>query len=261
MNPILIKNYTAGAAIAACRFVKHGAADGAAIQSTDASVPVLGISEQLATPSGDQADVIKLGLAYLELGGSVTRGNILIPDANGKGIAATIVAGTEQHAGAIAEVSGDAGDTIPVQVIAGQVIATDTSIVQADITITTGQLLALHATPKQLIAAPGLGFAIILVDAQLRLAYNSAAYDGIAGGEDLEIRYTDGSGQLVATVETTGFLDQAADAYRHIYPASAAAIVPVANAALVMNLASGEIATGNSPLKVRVRYRTVALAI
>lgn len=261
MNPVLIKSYTAGAAIAASRFVKHGAADNAAIQATDASAAILGISEQLAVASGDQADVVKLGLAYLELGGAVTRGDILIPDANGKGIAATVVAGTEQHAGAVAEVSGVSGDIIPVQVIAGQVIATDTGIVTADITIATGELLALNAAPKQLVAAPGAGMAVILVDAQLMLDYNSAAYDGIAAGEDLEIRYTDGSGQLVATVETTGFLDAVADAYRHVYPASAAATTPVANAALVMNLASGEIATGNSPLKVRVRYRTVALAL
>ncbi|MDD5176759.1 MAG: hypothetical protein PHQ05_10095 [Sterolibacterium sp.] len=261
MNACLIKSYTAGAAIAAGRFVKHGAADNAAIQATDASVPILGISEQIAVDSGGMVDAIKVGLAYLELGGSVTRGNILIPDASGKGIAATVVAGTEQHAGAIAEVSGSSGDIIPVQVIAGQVIATDTGIATADITITTGQLLALNATPKTLIAAPGSGYAVILVDAQLMLDYATTAYAGIAAGEDLEIRYTDGSGQLVATIETTGLLDATADAYRHIYPVAVAAITPVDNAALVMRLASGEVITGDSPLKVRVRYRTVALAL
>jgi len=261
MTPVLIKSYTAGAAIAASRFVKHGAADNAAIQATDASVPILGVSEQIAADSGGMVDAIKLGLAYLELGGTVARGNILIPDADGKGVAATVVAGTEQHAGAIAEVSGVAGDIIPVQVIAGQVIATDTGIATADVTISTAELLALNATPKTLVAAPGAGYAIIPVDVQLMLDYNSAAYNGIAAGEDLEVRYTNGSGQLVATVETTGFLDATADAYRHVYPASTAATVPVSNAALVMNLASAEIATGNSPLKVRVRYRTVALAL
>jgi hypothetical protein len=112
-----------------------------------------------------------------------------------------------------------------------------------------------------MVAAPGVGKALILVDAQLDLAYNSIAYAGIAAGEDLEIRYTDGAGQLVATIETTGFLDATAVAYRHIYPASAAAIAPVENAALVMDLAVGEIITGNSPLKVRVRYREITLAL
>ena len=80
--------------------------------------------------------------------------------ADGKGVAATVVAGTEQHAGAIAEVSGVAGDIIPVQVIAGQVIATDTGIATADVTISTAELLALNATPKTLVAAPGAGWTL-----------------------------------------------------------------------------------------------------
>lgn len=260
MNPILTKSYTAGAAVAASRFVKHGAADGAAIQATDASAAILGVSEQLGAASGQPVDVVKAGLAFLELGDTVTRGDVLIPDANGKGIAATIVAGTEQHAGAIAEVSGVAGDIIPVQVIAGTVIATDTSIATADVTITTGQLLALNAAPKTLVAAPGAGKAIIPVDMQLFLDYNTIGYAGIAAGEDLELRHTNGAGQLFATVETTGFLDAVADAFRHIYPLAAAASTPVDNAALVLCLASGEITTGNSPLKVRIRYRTITLA-
>ena len=75
------------------------------------------------------------------------------------------------------------------------------------------------------------------------------------------MRYTNGAGALIATVETTGFIDQGADAYRHVRPTTAAAITPVANAAVVLALAAGEIATGDSPLKVRVRYRTVALAL
>jgi len=260
VNECLTKSYSAGAAIAASRFVKHGASDFAAIQATDASAPILGVSEQVGAASGQSVDVIKEGIAYLELGGAVTRGNVLIADANGKGVAAVVVAGTTQYPGAIAEVSGAAGDIIPVHVIAGQVIATDTGITTVDVTVTTGQVLALNAVPKQLVAAPGAGKAIIVEDLQFMLDYNSAAYDGVAAGEDLEVRYTDGAGALVATIETTGFIDQAADQYRHARPTTAAALTPVANAALVLRLATAEIATGNSPLKVRVRYRTVDVA-
>ena len=260
MNSMLTKSYTAGAAIAASRFVKHGAANYAAIQATDASVAILGISEQIVAASGLWVDVIKCGLAYLELGGAVTRGNILIPDADGKGVAAVVVAGTEQHVGAIAEISGAAGDIIPVLVCPGCVIATDTGVVTADVTVTTGQLLALNAVPKQLVAAPGVGKAIIVEELQLMLDYATVAYNGVAAGEDLEVRYTDGAGALVATIETTGFIDQAADQYRQARPTTAAALTPVDNAALVLRLAVGEIATGDSPLKVRVRYRTVDVA-
>lgn len=260
------KSYTAGAAIAPCRFVKAGAADLEVIMAASGAAMMFGITEQVVgaaganAASGDMVDVIKDGQAYLELGDTVTRGQILTSDATGRGISTVIVAGTPIYFGAVAEVSGVVGDIIPVTVSLG-VVGNDTGIVTANVTITTAELLALNAAPKTLVAAPGAGKALILIDAQMELTYNSAAYDGIAAGEDLEIRYTDGSGQLVATVETTGFLDAVADAYRHAYPAAAAAIVPAANAALVMNLASGEIATGNSPLKVRVRYREITLAL
>lgn len=262
-----IKSYSAGGAVNPCRFVKAGAADGAIIQAINGSAMMFGVSEQVVgtatsnvAASGDMVDVVKGGLAYLELGDTVTRGDVLTSDADGKGITTVIVAGTPIYYGAIAEVSGVAGDIIPVKVAPG-VVANDTGILTANVTISTAELLALNAVPKQLVAAPGAGKALILVDAQLMLDYATTAYDGVAAGEDLEIRYADGSGQLAATIETTGFLDQAADTYRHIYPAAAAAIAPVANAALVMDLAVGEIATGDSPLKVRVRYREVTLAL
>ena len=140
------------------------------------------------------------------------------------------------------------------------VIATDTGITTVDVTVTTGQLLALNATPKTLVAAPGALKAIIVEDIQLMLDYATTAYGGIAAGEDLEVRYTDGSGALVATIETTGFLDATADEYRQVFPVTTAATESVANAALVLRMATGEIITGDSPLKVRVRYRTVDTA-
>lgn len=260
MNSVLTKSYEAGAAVNPYRFVKHGSADNKAIQASDASAAILGVSEGIAAASGQTFDVIKEGIALLELGDTVVRGNVLIPDANGKGVAATVTAGTEQHVGAIAEVSGVAGDIIPVHVIAGQVIATDTGVTQADVTITTGQLLALNATPKELVAAPGAGKAILVEDLQLFLDFNSVAYDGIAAGEDLELRYENGSGALIATIETDPFLAASADAYRHVRPVTTAAHLVPANKAVVLRLASAEIATGNSPLKCRIRYRTVDVA-
>jgi predicted RecA/RadA family phage recombinase len=127
----------------------------------------------------------------------------------------------------------------------------------AVITVSSAELLALNATPKVLVAAPGAGKAIIPVDAELFLDYNTTAYDGVAGGEDLAFRYTGTSGNQCGTVEATGFLDASADASRiHAFNGT---INPTANAALVLHMLTGEIATGNSPLKVKVRYRVVDL--
>ena len=259
MNPLLVKSYKAGAAVNPCRFVKVGAADYEMLQATDASVALLGITtENIVLAAGQPGDVIKEGLAYLELGGVVARGKWLVPDANGKGVEANIVQGAPLYAGAKAEIAGVAGDIIPVQVVSA-VIANDSGIITTDTTITSPQVLALNATPRQVIAAPGAGLAIVLEDAQL---YKSAgvAYAGIAAGEDLAFKYTDGAGLQIAQVETTGFLDQATAQHRHVRPTTAAEFNVTANAALVLHLLVGEIITGDQPIKVRTRHRQVAVA-
>ncbi|MDG4549870.1 MAG: hypothetical protein P9F19_01465 [Candidatus Contendobacter sp.] len=130
----------------------------------------------------------------------------------------------------------------------------------AMVTVSSAELLALNATPKTLIAAPGGGKALILVAAELWLDYNGAAYAGIAAGEDLTIKYSNAAGATLATIETTGFLDATADALRYVEPTTTAAITPVANAPLVLHLLTGEITTGDSPLKLRLLYREITLA-
>lgn len=127
----------------------------------------------------------------------------------------------------------------------------------AEVTVTAAQMLALNATPQTIAAAPGAGRALVFAGAALFLDYNSAAYAGIAAGEDLVFRYTDDSGAIAATVETTGFLDATADELRHVHPASTAAVEPVANSPLVLHLLSGEIITGDSPLKIRMFYHNI----
>lgn len=135
----------------------------------------------------------------------------------------------------------------------------DMPLKTATVTVSSAELLALNATPKTLIAAPAAGHALILVAAEFWLDYNSAAYAGIASGEDLTIKYTDASGAVLATIETDPFLTATADAFRYVEPVTTAAITPVAAAPLVLHLLSGEITTGNSPLKVRLLYRDLTL--
>lgn len=125
-------------------------------------------------------------------------------------------------------------------------------------TVSSAELLALNATPKSLVAAPGAGNIHIPVTIAIKLTYATAAYAGIAAGEDLIVAYTNASGAQGIVVETTGFLDQASDQLR-LANAVAAAITPVANAALVLALASGEITTGGGALSGTLWYRTVAI--
>ena len=137
----------------------------------------------------------------------------------------------------------------------------------AEGTISSTEILALNATPIAIIAAPGAGKANILQEITLYHA-GGTAYAGIAAGEDIAFKYTDGSGQeCFARVETTGLLDQTATQTRHISGASGAfaavptdgLATPTANAAIVIQILTGEITTGNFALKYRAFYRTIDL--
>jgi hypothetical protein len=127
-----------------------------------------------------------------------------------------------------------------------------------DVTITSAQLLALFATPQAIVPAPGAGKILVFDEALLFMKFNSVAYNGIAVGEDLAVKYTDGAGLQLGSCETTGFLDATADALRLMQSYRQASLVsqitPVANTPLVLQLLTGEIATGNSPLFVRTYF-------
>jgi hypothetical protein len=139
---------------------------------------------------------------------------------------------------------------------AGTMAKLDEQIVKyVDVTITSAQLLALNATPKQIVAAPGSGKAVVPIGAILYKP-SGTAYAGIATGEDISFKYTNGSGAEVMQAEATGFLDQATAQTRYAFPVSTN-ITPVANAAIVAHMLVGEIITGDSDLLIRFYYRVI----
>ena len=130
------------------------------------------------------------------------------------------------------------------------------------VTISAAEVVLLSAAPIEIIPAPGAGKANIIERALLFLDHGGTDYDNIAAGEDLSFRYTDENGTQIMQVEATGFLDASADALRYAYPTvdlsgHALVLVPTANAAVVLNMLTGNIATGNSPLVVRAYYRII----
>lgn len=125
----------------------------------------------------------------------------------------------------------------------------------AERVLTSAEILALHTTAIEIVpAVPGNIIVPILAYAFMDYpASGGAAYAAIADGDDLQLRYTDVSGVVALTIETTGFLDQTTDQRRVAIGAPGAGIVPVTGAALVAAL-GGAITTGNSPVSLRVYY-------
>jgi hypothetical protein len=133
-----------------------------------------------------------------------------------------------------------------------------------DVAVTSAELLALYTTAKTLVAAE-TGKVHIFKGIKLFLDFNSAAYAGIAAGENLSVKYTSSTAVAkLAEIETVGFLDSTgSDMWRYAEPAHVsssggpAESTPVVSAPLVLALEAGNIITGDSPLYVRVFYQTM----
>ena len=113
-NHEFVKNYSAGAAVAANRIVKPGAADNEVIVGAAVSDALIGVSTDIAADSGERCDVIHAGIAPVKLGGTVARGDPITSDGTGQGVAAAPAAGTNNRIVGFALNSGVSGDIIPV---------------------------------------------------------------------------------------------------------------------------------------------------
>lgn len=134
----------------------------------------------------------------------------------------------------------------------------DTFVRYTSVAVSSAELLAINATPKTIVAAPGAGFTTIIHRALLVLDYNSAAYanNGILG-----LYETDAAGTLLTgTLTLASFLAQTADTQKELHPTAASAttgMTRLANKAVVLTQATGESITGDSPVDVHCWYSIV----
>lgn len=133
----------------------------------------------------------------------------------------------------------------------------------ADVTIATGELLALEATPKEIVAAPAAGKYIEVAHIQQFLDFNAAGYVKGAGG-DLTYQYAT-SNKVIATQAMTGFVDQVADIYMNAKQDTAPpqlSEISVAEAVEAANAGgAAEWTVGDSPIKLRVKYRVLTALV
>lgn len=125
-----MKTFACGGTINPARFVKRSTSADFTVLQADADSLPCGISQRwsevaptsgASTAAGTSDGLIQVhqpgmsgdphdSTVFLELGGTVTRGSLIMPDANGKGVTAT----SGKYAGAIADESGVSGELIRV---------------------------------------------------------------------------------------------------------------------------------------------------
>lgn len=133
----------------------------------------------------------------------------------------------------------------------------------ATITIAVGDVNKLRATPIEIIPAMGAGTWIELISAVITYDYATAAFT-VGADEDLVIEYADGT-DATASIETTGFLDQADDEirfYPNVLAAAADAEASINQGLQIFNTGSGETADGGAcTVGVRIIYAVYATGL
>lgn len=125
---------------------------------------------------------------------------------------------------------------------------------KATVTLTIAQIKALFTTAIEIVAAPGAGKYIQFLGCIIE--YDYAAVYTITSVTDFQVKYTDKTGAAVSvTRAVTGIFDQTADVIYLMQPLSATALIPVANAKLVMSLAGADPTGTGSPVHVTTMYR------
>jgi len=135
----------------------------------------------------------------------------------------------------------------------------DTSIKYAEVVVSTAELLALFTTPKTLVAAPGAGYVLEFISAVLILDYVSAAY---ATRGDLSVANETGT-EVSNDVTLANLLAKTADTIIRLSPLNTddTGVPILENEALELICATGNPATGDSPLRVKVAYRVHATGL
>ncbi len=90
MNALLAKSYNNAQAggIPRNRIVMFGASDNDMILGTGSNMPLMGVTQELATVQGEQVDVTHIGIEFVEAGAAFTRGTIISCDSIGRAIGA-----------------------------------------------------------------------------------------------------------------------------------------------------------------------------
>ena len=137
-----------------------------------------------------------------------------------------------------------------------------TTLQYAEISLTSQVVKALRATPQTIVAAQGAGTVIEFVSGLVCLDYGTNVFTESA--DNLALYYAGETVGISEVIESTGFIDQAADMVIEVRPTSSAAKAATAavnKAITVKNTGDGEIAgnaANDSVLRFKIAYRVHA---
>lgn len=137
-----------------------------------------------------------------------------------------------------------------------QVATLDANVVTAKVTLSSAQILALHTTPIQLIAAPGAGKVIDVLGVTARTNFLTAAY-----GTNTELDITDATAGTILLKDTANVLGATSTKVFKVEPsiASNAALLVTANGAVNATVATGDPATGAGSVDIYITYKVITL--
>lgn len=228
---------------------------------------ILGTANQVAVTGGANKETISLigpytPATYTAHGVLVGQGTSSIA-ATATGTAGQMFVSGGAAADPLYKTPTSADSSITWSVVGGAPDAVVANPIQvATVTLTSAEILALRATPIQIIAAPAAGKTISILKGQLKLVYGGT--NAFTNPQDLALKYTDGSGVAVSsTITGTGFIDQTANTYTSLIPAANAIVAATgaeAQAIVIHNTGGSEItgnAAGDNTVVVTVEYQVL----
>ena len=117
--------------------------------------------------------------------------------------------------------------------------------------LTAAEVKLLHTTPIALVAAGGSGVITVVQSIVFASTFVSAAY---TGANNLEFRYTNGAGAKVTADIAAAILNFASGTQYNSVAGVTTALVPVANAAVVVCVPVADPGAGDSPVTFTCVY-------
>ena len=224
----------------------------------------------LVSPSGAMADQFKVLAAGTIAGNAInlatSDGGIVLTATGAANGDMTLTVGDDlaiNATGDVAITSADWGITAAgvVTGIASVSFDSATVIYHDTVELSNADIKALRATPKQLVAAPGVNKFIELVSAVLILDYGTNVLTETA--DNLVIEYNTSSVDITGAIEATGFIDATADTIKIVYATitDVSAANAVNKAVQLFNTGDGEFggnAAADTTMTVKVAYRVHA---